>query len=137
VVGDYEGASPALRGFYLQDLTGDSNAATSDGIFVFNGNNDNVSLGDVVRVTGNATEFQDQTEIDASTVINCGTGSVDPVDVTFPVPSATYLEQYEGMLVRLPQTMYVTEHFQLGRFGQVVMSANGRLQQPTNVVQYR
>ena len=40
----------------------------------------------------------------------------------------TYLEQYEGMLVRLPQTMYVTEHFQLGRFGQVVLSSGGRLQ---------
>ena len=34
----------------------------------------------------------------------------------------------------LPQTLYVTEHFQLGRFGQVVLSANARLQQPTNVV---
>ena len=27
------------------------------------------------------------------------------------------------MLVRMPQTLYVTEHFQLGRFGQVVMSS--------------
>jgi uncharacterized protein len=39
------------------------------------------------------------------------------------------------MLVRLPQTLYVTEHFQLGRFGQVVMSSEGRLKQPTNVVE--
>ena len=39
------------------------------------------------------------------------------------------------MLVRFPQTLYVTEHFQLGRFGQVVISSGGaRLQQPTNVV---
>ncbi len=38
------------------------------------------------------------------------------------------------MLVRLPQTMYVTEHFQLGRFGQVVLSSGGKLKQPTNVV---
>ena len=37
----------------------------------------------------------------------------------------------------LPQTLYVTEHFQLGRFGQVVMSSGGRLQQPTNVVAAR
>ena len=51
VVGDYEGPSPALRGFYLQDATGDGDAATSDGIFVFNNNNDSVSVGDVVRVT--------------------------------------------------------------------------------------
>ncbi len=38
------------------------------------------------------------------------------------------------MLVRLPQTLYVTEHFQLGRFGQVVLSSGERLRQPTNVV---
>ena len=34
----------------------------------------------------------------------------------------------------MPQPLYVTEHFQLGRFGQVVVSSGGRLQQPTNVV---
>jgi uncharacterized protein len=52
-----------------------------------------------------------------------------------PFPTADYLERYEGMLVRFPQTLYVTEHFQLGRFGQVVMSSGGRLQQPTNMVE--
>ena len=52
VVGDYEGASPALRGFYLQDATGDGNPATSDAIFVFEFSNaDAVKLGDVVTVT--------------------------------------------------------------------------------------
>jgi uncharacterized protein len=135
VVGDYEGPSPALRGFYLQDLTGDGDPATSDGIFVFNGDNNSVSLGDVVRVTGTASEFQDQTQVSASSVTACGTGTVAPTDVTFPVPSAGYLERYEGMLVRFPETMYVTEHFQLGRFGQVVMSSGSRLSQPTNVVE--
>ncbi|MEZ4732943.1 MAG: ExeM/NucH family extracellular endonuclease [Caldilineaceae bacterium] len=134
VIGDYEGPSPTLRGFYIQDATGDGDPATSDGIFVFNGNNDNINLGDIVRVTGTAGEFQDQTQVNASTIVNCGTSAVTPVDVTLPVPSPTYLERYEGMLVRFPQTLYVTEHFQLGRFNQVVLSANGRLQQPTNVV---
>lgn len=135
VVGDYEGASPALRGFFLQDLSGDDDPATSDGVFVFNGNNNSVNLGDVVRVTGKAEEFQGQTQIsNVTSIVNCGTGSVDPADVTFPLASADFLERYEGMLVRLPQTMYVTEHFQLGRFGQVVVSSGGRLQQPTNMV---
>ncbi|WP_333659719.1 ExeM/NucH family extracellular endonuclease [Meiothermus cerbereus] len=133
VVGDYEGPSPALRGFYIQDPTGDGDANTSDGIFVFNGNNDSVSLGDVVRVVGTAAEFQDQTQISATTITKCGTGTVTPVDVTLPFASPTEAERYEGMLVRLPQTLYVTEHFQLGRFGQVVLSSGGRLKQPTNV----
>ncbi|MHB8893334.1 MAG: ExeM/NucH family extracellular endonuclease, partial [Candidatus Limnocylindrales bacterium] len=133
VVGDYEGPSPALRGFFLQDLSGDDDAATSDGIFVFNGNNNSVSLGDIVRVTGTAVEFQDQTQLSATSIADCGTGSVDPADVFLPVASPVFLERYEGMLVRLPQTMTVTEHFQLGRFGQVVLSSGGRLAQPTNV----
>jgi uncharacterized protein len=135
VVGDYEGASPALRGFYIQDATGDGDASTSDGIFVFNGGPNAVSLGDVVRVTGTAEDFQDQTEIGSvSSVVNCGTGSVAPTDVTLPFANADFPERYEGMLVRMHQTLYVTEHFQLGRFGEVLMSSGGRLQQPTNVV---
>ncbi len=135
VVGDYEGPSPAQRGFFIQDPDGDGDAATSDGLFVFNGNNDSVSLGDLVRVTGTAGEFQDQTQVGAHVngVVTCGTGSAAPVDVELPVPTSTHLERYEGMLVRLPQTLAVTEHFQLGRFGQVVVSANGRLVQPTEV----
>ncbi len=134
VVGDYEGPTPTLRGFYLQDLEGDGDAATSDGIFVFNGNNDNVALGDVVRVTGTAAEFQGQTQVSASSIVGCGTGSVEPVEVYLPVPDPAFLEQYEGMLVRLPQTLYVTEFFQLGRFGQVVLSSGDRLWQPTHLV---
>lgn len=133
VVGDYEGPTPALRGFYIQDPSGDGDANTSDGIFVFNANNDSVRLGEVVRVVGTAGEFQDQTQISATSIIQCGTGTVTPTDLTLPFASALEAERYEGMLVRLPQTLYVTEHFQLGRFGQVVLSSGGRLQQPTHV----
>lgn len=135
VVGDFEGPSPALRGFYLQDAAGDGDLLTSDGIFVFNGNADDVSLGDVVRVSGTAEEYQGQTEIGSVTsIVNCGSGSVAPQEVTLPFASATAAESYEGMLVSLPQTLYVTEHYQLGRFGEVLLSSGGRLQQPTNVV---
>ncbi|AGK03503.1 ExeM/NucH family extracellular endonuclease [Meiothermus ruber] len=132
VVGDYEGPTPALRGFYIHDPSGDGDVNTSDGIFVFNANNDSVRLGEVVRVVGTAGEFQDQTQISAASITRCGTGTVTPTDVTLPFASATEAERYEGMLVRLPQTLYVTEHFQLGRFGQVVLSSGGRLKQPTH-----
>jgi uncharacterized protein len=135
VVGDFQGAAPALGGFYLQDATGDGDPETSDAVFVFNRGLVNVQLGDVVRVRGTVQEFQDQTQIGfVDAHITCGTGaSIQPTDVTLPFPSPTYLERYEGMLVRLPQTLTVTEHFQLGRFGQVVMSSGGRLRQPTQV----
>ena len=135
VVGDYEtpSGSGQIRGFYIQDAAGDGNPATSDGLFVFNGSNDSVSLGDLVRVTGTAGEFQGQTQVGASSIVACGAGAVSPTDVTLPLASADALERHEGMLVRLPQALFVTEHFQLGRFGQVVVSSGGRLRQPTDV----
>jgi predicted extracellular nuclease len=49
VVGDFEGASPALRGFYLQEPRGDGDTATSDGIFVFDAGADLVSVGQLAR----------------------------------------------------------------------------------------
>lgn len=135
VVGDDEGASPALRGFFLQDAAGDGDDATSDAIFVFNGNRDSVALGDVVRVSGTAADFQDQTQVSASSVRICGEGSVDPTDVTLPKPSTNFFERYEGMLVRFPQTLSVTESFQLGRFGEIVVSSDGRQMTPTAVAE--
>jgi predicted extracellular nuclease len=133
VVGDYEGAAPALRGFYLQDTDGDGDAATSDGLFVFNGDDDAVAVGDIVRVTGRAEEFRAQTQLGAvSSLIQCGRGgAVSPVDVTLPFPDPEYPERYEGMLVRLPQTLYVTGLGGLGRFGEIVLSSGGRLPTPT------
>ncbi|HEX2421286.1 MAG TPA: lamin tail domain-containing protein, partial [Acidimicrobiia bacterium] len=102
VVGDYEGPSGStLRGFFIQDPVGDGNAATSDGIFIFEGSGAGlVQLGDVVRVTGTASDFQGQTQVSASSVAACGTGSVEPVDVTLPAADTGYFEQFEGMLVR-------------------------------------
>jgi predicted extracellular nuclease len=134
VVGDYEGASPALGGFYLQD-DGDSDAASSDGVFVFDrGFSASVTDGELVEVTGKVSEFQGQTEIDTLTAANdCGTADVTPTDVSLPLASADALEPYEGMLVRFHQTLSVTEHFQLGRFGEAVLSSGGRLRQPTTI----
>ena len=133
VVGDFEGGNPALRGFYLQDPLGDGDPASSDAIFVFNGNRDQVAIGDDVVVSGEAEEFMAQTQLDADSVSLCGSGLINPVDVYLPVPHADFLERYEGMLVRFPQELFVTEMFQLGRFGQLSLSSGGRLPQPTAV----
>ena len=136
VVGDYEGASPNLRGFYVQDA-GDGDNASSDAIFVFEGDNANrVAVGDVVQVTGTPSENQGQSQIFSTTgIASCGaTDTVTPTSVTLPWASPSAPEAYEGMLVKLDQTAYVTEHFQLARFGQVVLSSGDRLRQPTNVV---
>jgi predicted extracellular nuclease len=134
VVSDNEGATPTLRGFYLQeeDADHDGNPLTSEGIFVYNYSNNNVSNGDLVEVTGQVSEYQGQTQITASTIQVLSSGnSVSPATITFPVESLTYLERYEGMLVEVPQTLYVSEHYLLGRFGELTLSANERLYQPT------
>ena len=131
VVGDFEGTASA-SGFYLQDVTGDENVATSDGIFVFTGSSDLVNVGDVVRVTGFARERFNQTALNgsnsntaavpAANIINCGTGSVPPVDVTMPFADANYLERFEGMLVRFPQELVIAEYFNYARFGEIVLA---------------
>ncbi len=140
VVGDYEVpaggvASDHLRGFYLQDPTGDGITATSDGLFVFNGSNDAVSAGQLVRVAGQVQEFQGQTQLGGATSLTvCGPGAViTPTAVSLPFASTTDPERFEGMLVRTPQTLYVTEHFQLGRFGELLLSANARQPIPTHL----
>ena len=129
VVGDFEG-SDELQGFYLQDPTGDGDEATSDGIFVYTGGADMVSVGEVVRVTGFARERFDQTALNGSNnnnapvtdIVSCGTGSVTPVDVTLPFESADAPERYEGMLVRLPQELVIAEYFNYDRFGELVLA---------------
>ncbi|MEO0914722.1 MAG: multifunctional hydrolase/phosphatase/nucleotidase, partial [Pseudomonadota bacterium] len=48
-----------FNGYYLQDLDGDGDDATSDAIFVFvgNGNAGGISVGDEVEVAGSVSEF--------------------------------------------------------------------------------
>ena len=131
VVGDFEGTA-AASGFYIQDLTGDGDPATSDGIFVYTGSSNLVSVGQVVRVTGYARERFNQTTINgsnsnsaavpAANIVQCGTGSVAPTDVTLPVTNLNDFERYEGMLVRFPQALVIAEYFNYDRFGEIVLA---------------
>lgn len=131
VVGDFEGTASA-SGFYLQDLAGDGLTDTSDGIYVFTGSSNLVNVGDVVRVTGFARERFNQTTLNgsnsnsaavpAANIINCSTGSVAATDVTMPFADANFLERYEGMLVRFPQSLVIAEYFNYDRFGEIVLA---------------
>ncbi len=140
VVGDYQSG---LAGFYLQEEAEDQDAdpATSEGIFVFDSDGDPaVSAGQIVRVQGEIGEFTSSgaslTQIGKlqNAAVCTGTESITPVAVTLPVTSIASLEAYEGMLVSFPMTLTVTEHYNLGRFGEVALSAGGRLLNPTNVI---
>jgi hypothetical protein len=131
VAGDFEGAASA-SGFYLQDLNGDGDPATSDGIFVYTGASNLVSAGQVVRVTGYARERFNQTTLNgsnsntaavpAANIVQCGAATIAPLDVTLPVTSLNDFERYEGMLVRFPQDLVIAEYFNYDRFGEMVLA---------------
>jgi uncharacterized protein len=132
VTGDFETSGLSPAGFTVQARTPDTDPRTSDALFVMSDAGDRVSLGDVVRLTGTVAEIDEETRLTAvsSLTICARDARVAPVALTLPFASLDALESYEGMLVRFSQTLTVTEHFQLGRFGQLTVS-NGRLWQPT------
>jgi predicted extracellular nuclease len=149
VVGDFDGPTSAgIQGFYVQDATGDGDPATSDGIFVFTGNAMNVVAGEVVRVTGFARERFNMTALNGANdnnaavtnIVHCGGGpTIAPVDVTLPWSSTTAPERYEGMLVRLPQALVISEYFNYDQFGEIVLAKplndEDRAFTPTSVVE--
>ena len=141
VVADLQ-AVASIRGFYLQEDDGDVDAdpATSEGLFIydnfFNVGGVDVNVGDLVRVTGDVDEYFNLTQLDNITSVqNCTNGpTASASSLSLPLTDADFPERLEGMLVTLPQTLYVTENYDLGRGGVVTLSSGGRLMQPTNVV---
>jgi predicted extracellular nuclease len=130
VTADFAGPPPALGGLFLQDPQGDGDSRTSDALFVRLDSAHTLQVGEAVRVRGRVTEVDGQTTLaDATEWQRCGRGPVVPV-ATLPVDAAGF-EAFEGMRVRVAEPMTVVEHYQLGRFGQVVLAAGGRQWQPT------
>uniref|UniRef100_UPI000DE2B158 ExeM/NucH family extracellular endonuclease n=1 Tax=Nonomuraea lactucae TaxID=2249762 RepID=UPI000DE2B158 len=130
VTGDFQ-KSDQLNGFFLQDPSPDADPATSEGLFAFARESfKDVRTGDRVIVTGRAVEFNGWTELSPVTAVDvCGTGTVAAQPYTLP---SAGLEPVENMLLTFPQPLTVSEHFNLGRFGEVTVSSGGRLFQPTD-----
>lgn len=146
VVGEFQNQlAPRLNGFFIQQAEADRDPVTSEGLFVFAPNAGKVAAGDFVQVSGTVSEFpaapatgpaptDSVTQLSgAVTVSLCGSGvRVKPTKVRLPVDDATELERYEGMLVEFSQELAVTELFELGRFGQLVLSLKDRQFHPNN-----
>ncbi|MDR7091175.1 ExeM/NucH family extracellular endonuclease [Cellvibrio fibrivorans] len=135
VVADFQNANQ-LGGFFIQeeDADNDGNANTSEGIYI--ASTTAVSVGDRVRVSGVVTETFELTQLNNTTVTVCANNQTlpTPATISLPVASLDAFEKIEGMSVAIAQTLTVNETYQLGRYGQLLL-ANGRLQQPTNVVE--
>jgi len=131
------------NGFFIQDLTGDANPATSDGIFVFANSTlfPAVTVGNLVQVTGTVSEFSNGagtaatplTQITVvSTVSLLGTGyTMMPTALALPLTTGDSFERFEGMLVRITSGLTVQQNFFQARFGQLTMGV-GRHETPTN-----
>ena len=135
-------SSTKLNGFYVQeeDTDKDTDPTTSEGIFVFDPSGVFSGIvGDIVQVTGTVVEFVSNsggvtssltqlTNITNVTPISSSNPLPGSITVKLPVANVSDLERYEGMLVEVSATegnLAVTEYFQLGRFGQVTLSATG------------
>jgi predicted extracellular nuclease len=127
----------------MQQETPDDDAATSDGIFVYDGKTSrvDVSVGDRVEVRGTVQEHFGETQIANPTVSISGSGTVAATDVSLPAANIMTnsegdlladLEHLEGMLLRFPQPLSVSNLRDLERFGAVSLSQGGRLYQFTN-----
>ncbi|MCQ8129230.1 ExeM/NucH family extracellular endonuclease [Methylomonas rivi] len=133
VTANFQG-SGNLSGLFLQQAEADADPATSEGLFVFS--NTPVNVGDRVHVVGTVTEFFELTELNnLSSLDVCGSGNPlpAPVEVSLPFAHAGEPERWEGMLVSLPQTLTVTENYNLARYGELLLSSGGRLLTPTQI----
>ncbi|KVU38894.1 endonuclease [Burkholderia ubonensis] len=135
VTADFGGAD-GFGGFFVQqaDAQRRNQPGVSEGLFVY-APKARVKAGDLVHVTGKVEEKYGQTQLTLSGAIAvCANGqSVTPATLALPVDDVNAFAAYEGMLVRLPQKLNVTDNYELGRYGSVLLS-NGRLRTPTSVV---
>ncbi|WHI52074.1 ExeM/NucH family extracellular endonuclease [Microbulbifer sp. MLAF003] len=136
VVGNFQDSNTGLAGFFLQEEDSDQDGrdSTSEGLFIHdNAFGVDVQVGDLVRVGGIVDEFYDFTELNQVDGVSvCGSGyEVTAANVQMPFNSAQEQEQLEGMLVKFPQNLTVNGHYNLGRYGEIVLSS-GRLYIPTH-----
>ncbi|VWC54768.1 ExeM/NucH family extracellular endonuclease [Burkholderia lata] len=129
------GGADGLGGFFVQqaDAQRRHHPGVPEGVFVY-APNARATAGDLVHLTGRVDERYGRTQFTLSGDVNvCARGQkVTPASLTLPVATLSVLAALEGMRVRLPQTLTVSDTYELGRYGSVVLS-NGRLRIPTHV----
>ncbi|HEX3526689.1 MAG TPA: Calx-beta domain-containing protein, partial [Thermoanaerobaculia bacterium] len=140
VTANFQGTNK-LQGFFLQeeDADADADPNTSEGIFIFCGGCPTaVAEGQRVKATGVVSEFNGMTEISATTapsvvVTDAGNhlAEVTPSPISLPIAGDVdaYYEAREGMKVTFVDTLTVSEYFELGRYGQIILYQGGRPQQ--------
>ncbi|WP_168797251.1 ExeM/NucH family extracellular endonuclease [Lampropedia aestuarii] len=133
---------PGMSGFALQEAERDANAQTSEGIFIYYGNAlppgvDAQMVGKRVTLIGTVTEFRGQTQLSNIRQVEIGAAETlpTPETITLPVASENVWARREGMVVEVcaanEQPLVVTDTYSLGRYGNIVLSADQRQTQFT------
>lgn len=144
ITADYRYAN-GFSGFYVQTPDTKARANISNAIFVYIPNSSAVKggqVGDEVILRGRLTTYQNQLQLDQlqQDIQTCNSNmanQVQPISVELPFASLTggsthSPQRYQGMLVKLPQTLTVSENYNYGRYGELSLSL-GRLYIPTNL----
>jgi predicted extracellular nuclease len=136
IVGWFPGFPGGLGGFFVQEEDGDTDGdpRTSEGLFVFDTTpRSGLALGDLVRVRGRVSEFFGLTELSqVSDVVVCPPrGIASPVPIELPLEDEALWERWEGMRVEFDQRLVLTGQHSLGRFGEIELALDARLEQAT------
>jgi uncharacterized protein len=136
-------ANQGFRGFHIEAIADDrdDDEDTSEGLFVFDGSGTfQPEIGTLVHVEGTAGEAFEITQIDADRIGTCDEDPAAlPAAAALPLPTPVdardgVFEPLESMRVTHPE-LTVVEFFQIERFGEIRLSSDGVLQNPTNVVE--
>lgn len=144
ITADYRYAN-GFSGFYVQTADSQAKPNTSNAIFVYmpaSANTKGGKVGEEIIFKGTLSTFENQLQIDqlSTDISTCNNNAANTVSATpLELPFANLTDKtghapkrYQGMLVKLPQTLTVSENYNFGRYGQLSLSL-GRHLIPTNL----
>lgn len=131
--------APGLQGLFVQEEPDDHDgrADTSEGVFVFTGDNfleGPVDETDTVQITGPVSEFSGKTQLSSvDDVAVCDVAPVEIEPVALPLPSSpAERERFEGMLVTASE-LVVSGTFSAYEDGELITGHRGVLPSATEV----
>lgn len=137
--------SNGFNGFYVQTADSKAKVGLNNAIFVYipaSSTIQGAKVGDEVILKGKLTNYQNQLQLQdlTSNITACQENAaslVQPVSINLPFDSldasaGNVPKRYQGMLVKLPQKLTVSENYEYGRYGSVVLST-ARQFIPTNL----
>lgn len=121
----------AVNAFFLQDILGDGNEASSNGIFVYS-TTDDIHVGDEMEIVGTVQESNERTQLTNISYkrVLSNNNKLATTKIKYDNTEINW-EQYEGMLVEFEQELYVSSNWDLERYGQISLLPFRKLS-PTN-----